>query len=676
MRFRTRKQNKPINEAHYDSEYTLHVFLDSPYKWGKGWTGSSTEKEEAKLTYEAILIRLNIEPERSKYGVVESKIGDGDQISGTYMHDMQLTFYLNSNEQTLIDKIINVVNIEIDTLENFTITSIKISDKQKKYTVIKENLQSTDNVNVVISKYFNNINTVSDVKNFFNDLKTKFSLSFHPDDTFQDYVNIDTKEEYFDINQAELLDLIMDDCFAVCEKENVDIYEIGLNVLQNESLSSERTDKIRLDILIKTAQEMIEAKMKAQELKELRKEKSAEVEKILDELNTNSIIANNILVEVIKPYQRHNLDTKEYQSFVENSVDKITKEYTEMHNKAIEFAKYTVGGSSYFMQHKNSKGFDHGTIVKENLSNKFRSFIRALYLRTLSLFSRFKRTINNIENELIQFNLQFNENYTGRKSKYIDLIIEILTQKSDLKYTEIAEKGNIELGTGPDLSLFQNIHKLLKHDIIKREKKSGSKAYYYSLVNRTDEINIEDADITDVSEIEPDNDPIISALESVKEFISITEEEKYYEELATIKQQEVIRMLKEFSGKKLVIEDKVLTLVERQDSERIDWTKYQEFMTNCEQVSNTVAEMSKDLFSLHSKVVDVSSSVRQYKDDKNLPEGTLGATFDYVMKTVVPPIVKENFMSNLINKAKRFIKNIFSRFNMRSQKVNRLLDSI
>ena len=86
--------------------------------------------------------------------------------------------------------------------------------------------------NHVINKFHTNINTIEDVKKFINMLYIEFNLNLHPDDPFQDYIDKDGKE-IFTNEEATKLNKIMDDAFDVCEKNNVDIYEISLEIHNN-----------------------------------------------------------------------------------------------------------------------------------------------------------------------------------------------------------------------------------------------------------------------------------------------------------------------------------------------------------------------------------------------------------------------------------------------------------
>lgn len=76
------------------------------------------------------------------------------------------------------------------------------------------------------------INTVDDVRKFFHHLIYERNVNLHPDDMFEDYMSSDgvgfPPEECFVYNS------LMKKCFDVCEKEQVDIYGVGLDILENK----------------------------------------------------------------------------------------------------------------------------------------------------------------------------------------------------------------------------------------------------------------------------------------------------------------------------------------------------------------------------------------------------------------------------------------------------------
>lgn len=67
-----------------------------------------------------------------------------------------------------------------------------------------------------------------DVSRFFKWLVECKKLAFHPDDTFFDYINFDTKERSFTDGEADTLDDVMERCFEVCNDAGADIYELGI----------------------------------------------------------------------------------------------------------------------------------------------------------------------------------------------------------------------------------------------------------------------------------------------------------------------------------------------------------------------------------------------------------------------------------------------------------------
>ena len=70
------------------------------------------------------------------------------------------------------------------------------------------------------------INTIEDVKLFAFQLVNEENLSFHPDDDFSDYINLNTKEPLYSAEEVSELNILMDKCFILCEQAEVDIYEL------------------------------------------------------------------------------------------------------------------------------------------------------------------------------------------------------------------------------------------------------------------------------------------------------------------------------------------------------------------------------------------------------------------------------------------------------------------
>lgn len=75
--------------------------------------------------------------------------------------------------------------------------------------------------------------TIVDVKQFAKQLIAE-GLSFHPDDDFNDYINFKTNERSYNIEEANLRNNLMNQCFEICENEGVDIYEVMLEVMNFE----------------------------------------------------------------------------------------------------------------------------------------------------------------------------------------------------------------------------------------------------------------------------------------------------------------------------------------------------------------------------------------------------------------------------------------------------------
>ena len=108
--------------------------------------------------------------------------------------------------------------------------------KLVKENKLNEDLTSEANaIHDVLKKYMYqpgsyNIDTIEDVKSFFTDLVYKLHLNFHPDDPFEDYVMEDGRP-LFTQQEAAIFETLMNECFNVCDKADVDIYEIGMEIL-------------------------------------------------------------------------------------------------------------------------------------------------------------------------------------------------------------------------------------------------------------------------------------------------------------------------------------------------------------------------------------------------------------------------------------------------------------
>ena len=76
------------------------------------------------------------------------------------------------------------------------------------------------------------IKSVKDVKTFFHHIVSERKVNFHPDDMFEDYVSCEGGINTFTLGECAIYNRLMDESFAVCNNEGVDIYAIGLEELQ------------------------------------------------------------------------------------------------------------------------------------------------------------------------------------------------------------------------------------------------------------------------------------------------------------------------------------------------------------------------------------------------------------------------------------------------------------
>jgi len=70
------------------------------------------------------------------------------------------------------------------------------------------------------------INTIEDIKLFAFQLVNEEKLSFHPDDDFADYINLETRESVYSEEEVQFLNQLMEKCFDICEQFGTDIYKL------------------------------------------------------------------------------------------------------------------------------------------------------------------------------------------------------------------------------------------------------------------------------------------------------------------------------------------------------------------------------------------------------------------------------------------------------------------
>ncbi len=72
------------------------------------------------------------------------------------------------------------------------------------------------------------IETIEDVEQFVRYIYEDLEVNFHPDDDFNDIINHETGKKNFKEAEANMYNHLVDKCFNVCEKNDVDFYEIAL----------------------------------------------------------------------------------------------------------------------------------------------------------------------------------------------------------------------------------------------------------------------------------------------------------------------------------------------------------------------------------------------------------------------------------------------------------------
>lgn len=66
---------------------------------------------------------------------------------------------------------------------------------------------------------------------FFTYIYCKRGVNFHPDEGFDHYIDLETKQPTFTKSECKHYDQLMAECFAVCEDSDIDIYDHALTIL-------------------------------------------------------------------------------------------------------------------------------------------------------------------------------------------------------------------------------------------------------------------------------------------------------------------------------------------------------------------------------------------------------------------------------------------------------------
>ena len=101
--------------------------------------------------------------------------------------------------------------------------------ESKFYTSINEFKQYLIKENKILNIHTDDISDENDIKNFFTTLYTNYKLAFHPDDSFDQYID-ENGNNIFTTEETEHLDEIMDKCFFIAKANHLDIYQIALDI--------------------------------------------------------------------------------------------------------------------------------------------------------------------------------------------------------------------------------------------------------------------------------------------------------------------------------------------------------------------------------------------------------------------------------------------------------------
>lgn len=79
------------------------------------------------------------------------------------------------------------------------------------------------------------IENIEEVSTYFIELFNE-GVCAHPDDDFRDYINYETKEASYSMEEAILRNMLMNQSFKVCDKHGVDIYDLIFKVYNSKKV--------------------------------------------------------------------------------------------------------------------------------------------------------------------------------------------------------------------------------------------------------------------------------------------------------------------------------------------------------------------------------------------------------------------------------------------------------
>lgn len=400
----------------------------------------------------------------------------------------------------------------------------------------------------------------------------------------------------------------------------------------NESLSGDRAREAKLQILIDTARQMIENYKKAEEFEQLKNEKNIEVKEVLERLNKTSVIAEGVLIEVIKPFQQKRFSSKAYFDFVETSVGTISEDFRLLSNEIKATSIKMSAEKEYIRTNKNTRNKETGTMSEGigDFYNNIKNWVQAFVSKLSVLLNKTERDLGIIMAKA--------EKFSSMVESAKDDVIFLKTQLQkayeaggeNMEYNEMYgynQTVSFEDWFKKEYNPTFNVNEDLSPEEERRLRRNRSSRDSHAR-RREQNKNVE------------------NVLVKAKEAIELAQKQSYFEELAKVQEEQVIALLKEFNSKSIAIDDVILNLIRTESKPVLDTAEYEKNMTNAEQVGDAVALMSKALIEIHKNTVNISGSVRQYKDDSNSPEGTFNARFDWENKTVKIPENAQNDKHN------------------------------
>lgn len=490
--------------------------------------------------------------------------------------------------------------------------------------------------------------------------------------------------------------------------------------LFKESLSSDVKFNTKVKSLIEKIERLNKIKSEIDDIDAKLDVENEQIKEVLQKMNTHSIICDGILIEIYGSYKSNRFSETKFFTAIEDSVDllgddlkEIAEKYREIYSKEVDI-KYLKGNQNATKTRAGRPDGDY--TVNEGVLDTIKKWFNSLLNWSKSFFKRAENNLKTVQKNLAKAGLQVSitesmddaintkqiiahDKYSNPNS-FVKLSESLLSYIGHSKYkkrillllsrNEYCQFLDLNGGTYNGMSnTLYYLGELAAAGIAYRIKKGRSFLYFLTpygiqLCNETEEYKVsfsvtatesdavkavaenpeinkeatyDPADIVARPKLTFDKSSLGEALELSKELIQTNKRKLELKAEEEQLKEEAIKLFEELNLLDIVVNDKIYKLYSMKRT-YLSATEFQKAITTVENVGEDIANTMSDIIAQTISEFDVAGSVRQFKDDSNLPDGTLGAHFDHETKRVVP--ANENVINKFVSWVFKQVQKLFN----------------